>query len=480
MFAPVAPAHDGYAAMFEAWYPRTILRYHRRMFLAERKTKLERMTVPVSIPAPPVRVASLHQSPSRRGTGRAARARYFGVDIARFLAIVGMMATHLLAENAMNPGAAPFEQGAGQVALTLTTGIAAPLFAVLGGLSLVFAARRPLKEGRIGAAMGAVAIRGGILILLGLLLGLIDSPLVIVLAYYGIAMLLLAPLIAAPSWLLTSLAVVLGVGGGAMNALVRGALGVVNEGGSVTFDAITADPLGSLQALLLTGPYPAITWCMYLLAGMLLARILVTATNNGVLKRASLTLAGVGAAAVVLAQLVSAWALANLAVLGFKPIPGVDTDFFAWMLTQPSFGAPTSPELWAQLIATPHTGSPMDLLKTLGIACAVIGILVFLCDARGRDSLARPIRVIRAAGAAPLTIYTLHAIATGLLLGLAMADPSVAESGLPWWAFGTAAFGLQLAGVLLVGAILEATGRRGPLEALLSVAVRFTNRNPGS
>jgi len=445
--------------------------------------RLVGMDTTASIPLPRTpaapRAAQSHASLATR-----TRVRYLGVDLARFLAIVGMMATHLVAVNAMNPTASEFEQGAAQLAQTLTSGIAAPLFAVLGGLSAVFATRRLLRAGRVGAAIAAVTIRGAILILIGLLLGLVVSPVVVVLAYYGVAMILIAPLVAAPSWVLATLALAFGIAGGPLNALARGALGVVNEGGSVSFELLAADPSGALRALLLTGEYPAITWCVYLLVGMLVARLLVSATARGALGRAAGTVAAAGAAVAVAAQLASSWALAHLADLGFTPVPGIDPEMFRSLLTSPTFGAPFSSDLWAQLVATPHSGSPMDLLRTIGIACAVIGILVLLCDGHGdgrsdvrcEGGARSALEVLRCAGAAPLTVYTLHIVVTGLLLAPVMEDPAVLENGFPWWAAGTGAFALQLAGVLAIGAILAALGRRGPLEALTSGAVRIAVR----
>lgn len=439
--------------------------------------RLEAMDTTASIPLsrtsaarPGARLAPLAPPASRT------RVRYIGVDLARFLAIVGMMATHLIAVNAMNPAVSSFEQGAAQLAQTLTSGIAAPLFAVLGGLSAVFATRRLLGEGRIGAAIAAVAIRGGILVLVGLLLGLIVSPIVVVLAYYGVAMLLVAPLVAAPSWVLAAVAVVLGAAGGPLNALARDALGVVNEGGSVTFEPLIADPVGSLRALLLTGEYPAVTWVVYLLAGVLVARFLLSATARGALGRAAGMLAAAGAAVAVAAQLASNHVLARLADFGFVEVPGVDPEMMRTLLTSPTFGAPSSPELWAQLLATPHSGSPMDLLRTIGIACAVIGLLVLLCDARPGARTGRALEVLRCAGAAPLTVYAAHVAVTGWVLGPVVENPSLFVDGLPWWTVGTGAFLLQLAGVLAIGAVLAATRRRGPLEALVSGTVRLAVR----
>ena len=424
--------------------------------------------------------------PTRQPGPSGSGARFVGVDIARFLAIAGMMATHLIAINAMNPAASEFEQGAAQVAQTLTSGIAAPLFAVLGGLSSVFATRRLLRERRTGAAIGAVALRGVVLILVGLLLALVVSPVVVVLAYYGTAMILIAPLIAIRGPVLLAIAAVLGLAGGPLNAAARSGLGIVNEGGSVSFELLAADPVGALRALAVTGEYPAITWVVYLLAGMLIGRLLVAASGRGTLMRASVALAGIGAAAGAGAQLASGWVTAHLSVFGFAPIEGVDPEMFRTMLVAPTYGAPFSTDLWAQLVATPHSGSPMDLVRTIGISLAVIGLLVLLCDtgsrgagsrgAGSRGPAARALDAVRSTGAAPLTIYALHIVVTGLVLTPLFEDPSLLESGIPWWAAGTTAFALQLGGALVIGAILSATGRRGPLEAATSGIVRLVVR----
>ena len=147
-------------------------------------------------------------------------ARYLGIDVARFLAIAGMMAAHLVTIGALLAEPGSFAESAGALTDMLTEGIAAPLFAVLGGVSVVFATRRPLREGRVGAAIGSTLIRGTLLILIGLLLGLIETPVAIVLAYYGTAMILVAPLIAVRGWILGVLAGALGLVGGTVNARV--------------------------------------------------------------------------------------------------------------------------------------------------------------------------------------------------------------------------------------------------------------------
>jgi hypothetical protein len=185
-----------------------------------------------------------------------------------------------------------------------------------------------------------------------------------------------------------------------------------------------------------------------------------------------MALVGIGVA--TLATIVSQWAKAALVVVP----EGVDPDLFRSALGSASFGAPISSELWAQLVATPHSGSPAELVQTIGIAAAIIGTLVWIFD-RNRP-LGAVSSVFRALGAAPLTTYVTHIVLTALTLGTAsmalmeVTDPS--KIIYPWWAAGLIAFALQLAAVLLIGIVLRMTGRRGPLEALLSGTVKLVTR----
>lgn len=401
-------------------------------------------------------------------------ARYVGIDLARFLAVVGMMANHLVAVSALDPTASALNQRAGEIATTLTSGIAAALFAVLGGVSAVFASRRALQAGRPGAAIASIVLRGVILIVLGLALGALDVPIIVVLVYYGVSLILVAVFVVAPSWVVGIVAAVLWLGGGYVNALARQTLELVEEAGSPSFESLAGAPFETLRGTLLTGVYPAITWVAYLLVGILIARALLAANARGKLGRSALGLAALGALLATGATLVSNWTLANLERFGVFPPEGLDMATFVEYLGMQQFGAPNAPELWSQLVAAPHSGSPAEMLRTIGIALAVIGLLVTMCDSRGTGP-GRFTDVFRAAGAAPLTIYTLHLLATALVYAPLYAGAEL-PGGMSWWVAGLGAFGIQLAGVLVIGAILSATGRRGPLEALTSGIVRTVTR----
>ena len=428
------------------------------------------------------------------------RVRYVGIDLARFIAIAGMMAAHLLAPLAMFPGVSDSDRELAMGTSLISNGAPAALFAVLGGVSIVFATRKQLSGGLVGKAMASVAVRGVVLIVLGVLLGFVDNNIIVILAYYGVAMILVAPLIKAKSWVLASLAAVLGLGFGWLNITLRRSLEVHMEGPHINLGFITSDPLGTLRAIFVTGEYPAITWVTYLLVGMLIGRALTSATARGALGRTAAKLAVIGGAVFVVSQLVSNWLLGKLIDFGvIEPQASQQmshTEILQAAQTQllqvGGSGAPPSPHIVSQLLAVPHSGSIMDLARTIALSALLIGLLVWLCD-RERPRVAdaattaattsfgaRLLDIVRAAGAAPLTIYTTHIVVSGIIQGTFFRSTEQAgglpETGIPWWVMGPGALVLQLAGVLAIGAVLSITRRRGPLETLLSKIVGFVVR----
>lgn len=422
------------------------------------------------------------------------RVRYVGIDLARFAAIAGMMAAHLLAVMGMLPGVSDPDRVLGDAVNLVSNGAPAALFAVLGGVSIVFATRTQIRLNRSGKAAASVAVRGAVLIVLGLLLGMIDNAIVVILAYYGLAMILVAPIVAVRSWILASIATVLGLFSGWVNSGVRRALETTVEGPHINLDFLAQDPLVGLRTLLLTGEYPVVTWTTYLLVGMLVGRALTSATARGTLGRASARLAALGATLFVIAQLISNLVMANLSALGIITAESSQAEAQAQLTAFGGSGAPPSPHLFSQFLAIAHSGSIMDLLRTFGISFFVIGALVFLFD-RERTSRAavdpsnpgtlpgpgigaRILDVVRATGAAPLTIYALHIVVSGICQHPYFGQQAqlTSASDIPWWVLGPGAFALQIAGALAIGAVLSATKRRGPLEAALSRIVGFVVR----
>src|SRR3954468_8624567 len=110
----------------------------------------------------------------RRGS-----ARLVGLDVARCLALVGMVSVHVVPARAAN----------GQLTLAhnLAAGRSAALFAVLAGVSLALMTGGETQvRGRERAARSAgIAVRALLIAGIGLLLGALASGLAVILTYYG-------------------------------------------------------------------------------------------------------------------------------------------------------------------------------------------------------------------------------------------------------------------------------------------------------
>jgi uncharacterized membrane protein len=105
--------------------------------------------------------------------------RVVGVDVARALALLGMMATHML------PGRIGFDVPWPQ---QLAGGRASALFAVLAGVSvaLVSGRERPVRGRQRYAAGVRLGIRALLIGVVGLGLGTLDSGIAVILTYYAV------------------------------------------------------------------------------------------------------------------------------------------------------------------------------------------------------------------------------------------------------------------------------------------------------
>ena len=180
--------------------------------------------------------------------------------------------------------------------------------------------------------------------------------------------------------------------------------------------------------------------------------------------------AGTAAATALIGALCARAAAAPLAAdLGFPD--GQGEQIALEELAANAHGVASSESPWYLLATGPHTGTPLDLLVTGGTAAAVIGLCLLAAGrltSRGHRLLAPAL----GAGAAPLTVYTAH------VLGVVAANLSGGipvfsiDGGLPWWFSSPQLWALHAAGALAIGLLLRLTGRRGPLEALVSACGR--------
>jgi len=389
--------------------------------------------------------------------------RLVGIDLARFVAILGMMCVHVWVP----------DLGTRLGIRAWSEGNASTLFAVLGGISVVLATKRYIDAGDVAAARWARVGRGAVVIAIGLTIAFAGSPAIIVLVPFGVALWCAIPFMRAPSWVLATTATVLGLGSGVMNAAVRAPMANPQEFGSISW-ADLAHPLAVLRGVFSTGMYPVSTWLVYVLVGMLVGRAMAASERQWrIIALLAVSGAGMTAASVALAEVIYT-TVGRSALLAAYPglaaaVPeGTPVDA---LLRMPGFGAP-SPNWPSLLLDSPHTGTALDITRGIGVAFLVIAACMAL-NAAASPRVQSLIEPVRAAGAAPLTIYTVHILA--LAVGTALAGSGDASTA-PWYAAGPGALALHVGLALLIGTALALLHRRGPLEALTSAAARRTAR----
>jgi uncharacterized membrane protein len=366
--------------------------------------------------------------------------RVVGVDAARCLALVGMMATHVL------PGTT---DGVVPLAHQVAGGRASALFAVLAGVSLVLLAgtRAPLRGADLTGMLAGTAVRAVWIALVGLLIGGLDTGIAVILVNYAVLFLVCAPFLALRTWVVGTVAAVWAVAGPALSLAWRRELPLPSYD-VPAFESLAA-PGTLLRELVVTGYYPVLTWVPYLLVGIVVGRLDLRST------RTSLVLVGVGAWAAF-----TAWAVSDALVARTGARAALVRTFegAGWRgdltttLTDGLYGVVPSGSWWWLAVRSPHSGTSLDLLMTVGSALVVLGGCLLV----GRLA-PRLLAVVFGAGAMTLTLYTLHVV--------------LRTDGL--WDGDTAGVFLgQVALVLLVGAGYRLARRRGPLEMVVGESSR--------
>lgn len=338
-------------------------------------------------------------------------ARLQGVDLARGLAVLGMLAAHLERLPA-------WDWRDPATWTDVADGRSSILFATLAGASiaLVTGGRRPLPGPALGRARGALAVRAVLLWLIGLLLIATHVPVFVILPAYALLFLLALPLLrlrARSLWLLA------------------GVLAVVTPWVQPVLDAL---PLwegesGATLALVVGWHYPAPIWATFLVAGLAAGRSDLAAPRTP----AALLVGGLAVAAL---------GYGAGAVTGLVGAAGPD------------------PYLAVVLSTRPHSGGLWEVLGGGGFALAVIGLCLLACRL---DAVAAVVFPLRAVGSMPLTAYAGQILVWALVAALVLGD--AADLGgmrdlRPFWPFA-------------LGTILFCTAwawwrGRGPLEGLLA------------
>jgi uncharacterized membrane protein YeiB len=385
--------------------------------------------------------------PGGDGTGTNGGARLPALDVARGVALLGMMAVHVLHTGPGVTGAVH----------DLAGGRSAALFAVLAGVGLALGSggAHPNPQ-RLHRARRAIPVRAAAIAFLGLTLGLISTPLAIILVYYAVLFLCALPVLgwsarrlalAATGWALLSPVV---------SQLVRAAGLNDGPGANPSWQDVT-DPGGTALHLLLNGYYPVLTWVTYLLAGLAVGRSALR------LRRTAVRLAVLGAGLALTAWLV---AIACVHRAGGERALGATLDPNAYiagrgdgLLNDSFFGTTPTTSWWFLGVMAPHSGAIPDLVHTTGTALLVIGLALLLVPRTGEW-----LRPLAAAGSMTLTLYSAHAVGLGFV---DVADP---DGAWPVWPVLLVNIGLAL----LVATWWGSPQRRGPLEELVATAVEVS------
>lgn len=360
-----------------------------------------------------------------------------GVDVARAVALIGMMATHVVE-------AYPVPDGDLSWWHAVFGGRASALFCVLAGVSLSLSTRTA-QQPRPGAWRGVLA-RAVCLIFLGLLLSLVVESVAIILAYYGVLFVCAAAWLKAPTWSLWAAGVGWAVIGPVLSMWWRATAGLKETFGQVDLAMMAQEPVQALQMLLLTGRYPAWTWFAYVLIGMALGRLPLRQSGT------HLWLVGCGLLGSGATFLVSQWAMYGAGGLSKATAAGAElltVGYPVQYLVERGLNGTTPPEsAWWLLFAIPHSGSPMVLLHTVCTSMLVLGAVLW-CVESWRGAV-WPVFPLVAAGSMTLTLYCVHVLV---------------EDHFAFW--------VQVVGALVVASAWSFTPWRGPLESLLSAVARL-------
>lgn len=380
--------------------------------------------------------------------------RLIGLDLACALAVFGMYIVHI----APMPSAA---NNLGSWVYSLAEGRSSALFATLAGFSLMLiAGRLEPKTGLAGRqAKARIAIRAVILLAMGTVLAMEYGD-IIILAYYGVYFLLALLVVRLSAKTLAIIA--------AGIALVMPQLAFVLKmwlSDSVQQSINAYDPLEKLSTvgvldLLLTGLYPTITWMAFVIAGMALARLDLTAAT--VQRR----LAALGASLTV-----GAYGLATLlggtsAVLSFGGGGGPSSGSGAGSMGSGSgagsmgSGSGGPGQSASDLLgAVSHTGTTLDTIGCLGVAILVIVGATVAVDRLPR--LRRLAKPVIAVGTMSLTAYVGHFLAQS---AWPASGAGTTKSWVPVLTY--------ILGAIVFAAIWSRFFRRGPLEYLLNAATK--------
>ncbi len=400
-------------------------------------------------------------SNSRTARGKRPGVRLAGIDAARGLALLGMMATHVLPTFESDAQLTPTWVG------LVFSGRASALFAVLAGIGLALSTgkQQPLQGPDLQAARRGIALRALVVGAVGLSLGGLEVNIAIILVHYAVLFLCVLPFLGLGVKKLLPLAAAWIVVAPVIAFLLRpwllAATPPLHLGHNPGWEDL-GTPAALLGDLFLTGYYPVFQWIAYLLIGLAIGRLaLATAAVPALL------LAG-GAMVAILAKWASVVMMEDWGGRQALEDQLADPSYpLANLLQVNVAGVEQSGSWWWLATSAPHSGSTLDLLHTSGVAAAVVGVFLLL----GR--LAEWVQLdlllpLRGAGALTLSLYTAHLCVMASLYRKPLPSGWTVDG--VYWA--------QALAVVLIGGIFAALAWRGPLEWVAHAANQLGRHQP--
>ncbi|MGY1625136.1 heparan-alpha-glucosaminide N-acetyltransferase domain-containing protein [Geodermatophilus sp. SYSU D00965] len=357
--------------------------------------------------------------PSPTPGGATARlGRIAGLDVARALAVFGMLGAHV--------GAVP-----GDVRTTpwgwlgVVNGRSSILFAVLAGVSMALLSgrTRPVTGDELVRARIRILIRAAWLFVIGGVLEALGTEIDVILGVYALLFVLALPFLRWPPRRLL---------------LAAGVLAVVTPPADLLLAQFAEDngaydtPFSSLAV---TGAYPALIWWTFILVGLAVGRCDLTST------RVRLWLGAAGASLAFLGYgggwLTTQW------WAGGRPVAGPD-------------GFSERPDMWDPVWLTgaaPHSGTTFELAGSVGVALVVIAVCLLLAD-----RLPRVVFPLAAVGSMALTAYA------GGIVAVWLTGTLDYDTNGPWLLYILVTMAAATVWRLVLG--------RGPLERLLTWSSR--------
>jgi len=281
--------------------------------------------------------------------------RLRGVDVARGLAVLGMMAAHVGAHR-------DFDFARPDTWLGIADGRSSILFATVAGVSIALMSGRntPVQGEELVRARLRILIRAVVIFALGGLLIMLATRVGIILEFYAVMFALSLPFLRLPAGKLFELAAVFAMLAPLVDLLL--------------VDALSSAPrVSAIVQLVVTGQYPVLIWLTFLFTGLGIGRLDLT---SSAVRRRLVVVGGILA--------VAGYGLGVLLARLLRRLEGAEIIF----------------------TVEPHSGSIFEVVGSGGFAMAVLGLCLFAAD-RARW----PLFPLEATGAMALTAYSLHIVA---------------------------------------------------------------------